>query len=181
MDLPPLAIDPADQERFTRLWTTAQPAISNYIASLVPNFHEGEDLLQNVAVVLLRKFANYDSARPFVAWAMGVARNEILVRRRTFARSKVVISAELVETIAEVAVEMQPELDARGRALRDCMKDLGERAEQVVNLRYAEALEPRDIAKRVGLSPGAVRVMLSRIRSALHTCIERRVVATGEQ
>lgn len=180
MDTPPASISPADQERFTRLWTTAQPAISNYIAALVPDFHEGEDLLQNVAVVVLRKFASYDRGQPFVAWAMGVARFEILAKRRTFARSAVVISSDLVETIAEVAQEMQPELDARGRALRECIATLGERAGQVVHLRYAEALEPRDIAPLVGLSAGAVRVMLTRIRAALHACIDRRSLAAGE-
>ena len=47
-------LSPADQELFTRHWTQASRMVADYISALVPNFHEAEDLLQNVAVVLLR-------------------------------------------------------------------------------------------------------------------------------
>ena len=92
-------LPPDDQERFTRCWTQAQPAVAGYIGSLVPNFHEAEDLLQNVAVVLLRKYPEYDESLPFVAWAMGIARFEILAKQRNFARSRTVFTPELAEQV----------------------------------------------------------------------------------
>jgi|SRR5688572_11777929 len=63
------------QEQFTRLWTEAQPLIAGYINSFEPEFDRAEDLLQDVAVILLRKFPEYDPQRPFVAWAIGIARD----------------------------------------------------------------------------------------------------------
>jgi hypothetical protein len=40
--------------------------------TMVPDFHEAEDLLQNVAVVSLRKLSEYDPKHPFmVFFAMG--------------------------------------------------------------------------------------------------------------
>ena len=71
---------PDDQDRFTRCWTQAQPAIAGYIAALVPDPHAADDVVQEVAVILLRKFAEYDPARPFIAWAMGVAKGREAMR-----------------------------------------------------------------------------------------------------
>jgi RNA polymerase sigma-70 factor (ECF subfamily) len=84
-----------DSERFTLHWTAAQPAVGSYIGSLVPDFQEAEDLLQDVAIVLLRKFAQYDERRPFVAWALGVAKFEILSSRRRHARSFLTVDSDL--------------------------------------------------------------------------------------
>ncbi len=148
---------------------------------LVPDFHEAEDLLQNVAVVLLRKFHQYDPNQSFTAWAIGISRYEILARRRVHARSRLVLTPELAEQAAELCEELRPELDARQRALRDCLPRLGDRASEVVRLRYQDALSPQEIAQRLGASAGAIRVMLNRIRGTLQTCIERHLAATGER
>src|SRR5262245_25378219 len=75
-------------EQFTRLWTAAQPVVASYLGSLVPDFRDAQDLLQNVAIACLRKFAEYDSQRPFTTWALGMARLEVLNLRRTHARSR---------------------------------------------------------------------------------------------
>lgn len=177
MDAP---LGTADQERFTSSWTQAQPAVARYIASLVPGFQEAEDVLQNVAVVLLRKFAVYDPQQPFIAWALGIARYEILNHRRGFARNRQVFTPDLAEQAAEVLQELVPELDERHRALRECLAAIGERTATVLRLRYQDALEPKDIASRMGMASGAIRVMLSRVRGILHGCIERRLAVRGE-
>ena len=154
--------------------------VADYIGSLVPNFHEAEDLLQNVAVVLLRKFPQYDPAQPFAYWAMGIARYEVLGRRRTYARSRTVFTPDLAEQAAEVMPEVDAETEARQRALRECLRGVGTKAGDVLRLRYQEALEPQDIAGRLGVSAVSIRVMLSRLRSTLQGCIQSRL-AVSEQ
>jgi hypothetical protein len=42
------------------LWTKAQPFVAAHIGFLVPDFHRAEDVLQQVAVILVRKFDQYD-------------------------------------------------------------------------------------------------------------------------
>lgn len=54
-----------DSERLAALWTQAQPVVGAYIASMVPDYHVRQEVLQNTAVVLVRKFAEYDEDRPF--------------------------------------------------------------------------------------------------------------------
>jgi RNA polymerase sigma-70 factor, ECF subfamily len=51
---------------FMRLWTTAQPAVAGYIRSLIHGT-DADDVLQETALALFRRFADYDPARPFVA------------------------------------------------------------------------------------------------------------------
>jgi RNA polymerase sigma-70 factor (ECF subfamily) len=169
----------AGNDQFTRYWTQAQPVVAGYISSLVPDFHAAEDLLQDVAVVLLHKFGEYDPQRPFVAWALGIARLEVLSKRRqSTIRSVVGSDSQLIESVTAAYEELAPELDLRAHALRECRKEVRGRAETVLKLRYENALKPADIAAKLGLEPGAVRVQLSRIRSALQECVQRRLAMT---
>src|ERR1043165_4468852 len=110
-----------NHERFTLLWTAAQPVVGSYIASLVPNFQEAEDLLQEVALVLLRKFPEYGPQRPFLPWAIGVAKFQVLASRRRHARNFVVAEADLLDSLASTYAEAAPELDRRASALRECL------------------------------------------------------------
>jgi RNA polymerase sigma-70 factor, ECF subfamily len=169
----------SDHERFTQVWTQAQPIVSSYINSVVPDFHEAQDVLQKVSIILLRKFSEYDSARPFVSWAIGIARFEILATRRSHARSFLTFRPEIVETISQAYAEMAPELDERTHALRDCIKQIQGHASEVLKLRYEKALSPKAIADIAGMTAGAVRVMLLRIRSSLKKCIDQKIAAQG--
>jgi RNA polymerase sigma-70 factor (ECF subfamily) len=168
-----------DNERFTRDWTRVQPVVASYINSLIPDFHAAEDLLQDVAVILLRKYGEYDPSRPFVAWAIGVARLEVLSARRDLARCPLARVPGLAEAVAAAHAEMADELDARAAALRECVARIEGRPREVLRLRYELALPPREITSRVSMTAGAVRVLLSRLRASLQDCIDRRLVAAG--
>jgi RNA polymerase sigma-70 factor (ECF subfamily) len=168
-----------DQERFTRLWTQAQPAIAGYVGALAPDAHAADDLVQDIAVALLRKFPEYDPQRPFIAWAMGIAKMQLLTERRDRARAATRFRRETVESLAEAWQELLPEVDERRLALGDCLKRVTGRGRELLELRYQLALEPQEIAERLGLASGAVRVALARVRAALHECIERRLHGAG--
>ncbi len=88
-----------DSEQLTVEWTKAQPVVAAYISSLVPDFHDAEDILHQVAVTLVQKFDQYDRQRPFVAWAIGIAKYEVLKHRRKIATDKHVFGNDLVEQI----------------------------------------------------------------------------------
>ena len=164
-----------NHEQFTRRWTEAQPIVAGYINAVVADFQEAEDLLQNVAVILLRKFPEYDAQRPFVAWAIGIAKREVLMARRHHARNSLCYQADLLERISEAYQELAPEFEDRSRALRDCLRSVKGRAGELLRLRYEELLKPNAIATRVGIAVVAVRVMLSRTRATLRECIERKL------
>ena len=164
-----------NHEQFTRRWTEAQPIVAGYINAVVPDFQEAEDLLQEVAVILLRKFPEYDAQRPFVAWAIGVAKREVLMARRLHARNFLSYHTDLLERISEAYEELAPEFEERSRALRECLRSVKGRAGELLRLRYEESLKPNAMAGRVGMAVVAVRVMLSRTRATLRECIERKL------
>jgi RNA polymerase sigma-70 factor (ECF subfamily) len=136
-------------EQFTRLWTEAQPIVAAYLNALVPDFQEAEDLLQDVAVILLRKFPEYTSDRPFIRWAIGIAKYEVLSARRRHARSRLCYTPDLLDRISEAYEELTPELERRAAALRDCLQEIQGRAREIVRLRYEQSLKPGAIAEQL--------------------------------
>ncbi|HYE05912.1 MAG TPA: sigma-70 family RNA polymerase sigma factor [Planctomycetota bacterium] len=174
-----MATDTELSERFARLWTRFQPEIAQFIAAVVPDPHQADDVLQEVAVAILRKFSDYDDTRPFVAWAIGIARFEVAMSRRRHARDRLVLTPEALDAVADACVELAPEVDGRSRALRTCLDQVDGRAREMLRLRYEQALSPQEMAARAGVDPGAVRVILHRVRAALLRCIERRLAGAG--
>jgi hypothetical protein len=58
------------REQMTRHWLASENAIRAYIAGAVNSFTDREDLLQQVALTMARRFEEFDEGRPFLAWAL---------------------------------------------------------------------------------------------------------------
>ncbi len=168
-----------DQETFTRLWTAAQPTVSHYLLSLVRDSTTVKDLLQSTALVLLRKFDDYDRAQPFLPWAMGVAKFELLGHRRDEARSRVMFDSDLLDAYTEKWSELAPQHSDESAALQTCLAKLPKRLSKVIRLRYFEGHHSGEIAEALGLTAGNVRVTLQRSREQLRQCVERELRLEG--
>jgi RNA polymerase sigma-70 factor, ECF subfamily len=164
-----------EQERFMRLWTEAQPAVVNYLHAMVRNPVVAKDLVQETALVLFRRFGDYDGQRPFLSWALGVAKYQVLGLHRDGARSFVTFDTELLEKFTEVWAETAPTASEQSAALEVCLEQLPARPRQMVRLRYFEELNSEQIAQQLGTKGAAVRVALQRIREQLRGCIEQQM------
>ncbi len=160
---------------FLRLYTRHQHRILAYIFTLVPHRADAEDLLQETAVLLWEKFDRFEEGTDFVAWACRVAFLKVSNHRKRFARSKLVFSDDLLQAMADRAVELAPHLDDRRRALRECIRRLAERDQRMIAARY----EPGGGAERAASASGrtiqATYKALYRIRKALFDCVTLRV------
>jgi len=58
-------------------WVKVQPALTAFLIASTPQFSDAEDLLQEVAVEVARRFDDYDPSRPFLPWAIWVAKIQI--------------------------------------------------------------------------------------------------------
>ncbi len=172
-----IGVQPESLEwRFTQLWTAAHPTVAGFVRGLVPDRTAVDDILQEVAVAVFAQFASYDQSRPFVAWALGIAKHKVQDRWRTLARSKQVVQdSAVLEAMAEISAEMDDEFETRRAALQECLSQVQGRASDLLRLHYHEGLEPRLIAEQLGLQAGHVRVLLNRVRGVLRDCIERRI------
>lgn len=166
---------PTESEQFTLLWTKSHHSVAAYVSSLVPEFSDAEDIVQEVALVLMRRFSEYDHARPFVAWAIGVARLQVLQHWNRQSKRPKFVDEELLEKITAMHGEMVDELENVRRALELCLRQVEGRRRQALALRYSDGLQPSAIAQALGTSATAIRNLLTRVRSDLRECIERRV------
>jgi RNA polymerase sigma-70 factor (ECF subfamily) len=167
-------------EKLARLWTQSQPVVASYLLSLVRDFHVAEDLLQQVAVVLVREFEKYDPARPFLPWALGIAKNVALKSRRETAKDvNRLLDSELLERIQKGFEEDLDVWASLRHALRQCLEKQTQRLLEVLRWRYTHDLKPQGIADKMGLTSGAVRVMLHRARSGLRECIQRTMKSSA--
>ena len=168
-----------DQERFMRLWTSAQPAVANYVHALVRDHSAAKDVLQETALVLFRRFTDYDGQRPFLAWALGIARFQVMGLQRDAARSRVAFDDELLARFTDTWAELAPASSDRSAVLQSCIERLAAHAHRLVQLRYFEDLTAEQIAQRLGGNGPAVRVNLQRIREQLRVCVERQLHLDG--
>ncbi len=159
----------------TRLWTGAQPVVSAFVASMVRDFRDRDDLLQDIAVTLLESFDKYDADRPFVAWAIGIARNHINNYYRKVKRDKHVFDSEAIEAVAAVYANAATETTALSHFLTDCISALDQRAQHICELRYHQEMQPAAIAGDVGMSPNSVAKALQRVRETLRECVSRKI------
>jgi RNA polymerase sigma-70 factor, ECF subfamily len=161
-------------EQLARLWTESQPIVAAFILSAVPDFHQAEDVLQQVAVVLVREFEKFDTSRPFLPWVLGIARNLALKSRRDMARrSKHLLDEGVLDRIQAAFHESEESLIAIRKLLRNCLRKQPQKVLELLQWRYAHDLKPHEAAVRMGITSGAVRAMLHRTREALRKCIRR--------
>ncbi len=163
----------------TRLWTLAQPVVAGFVTSVVHNFKDRDDVLQDVAVAVIESFDRYDPARPFVSWAMGVARNQVGLYLRRRRRDRLHFDDDTVDVLATAFAEVSPEQSQKLDFLHECLKSLEGRARSMCELRYRDDLKPAAIAEQIGMSANSVAKALQRIRDQLRVCIERHAVAEG--
>lgn len=156
-------------------WTRAQPTVSSYINALVPDFHAAEDILQAVAVIVVRKFDQFDDAKPFLAWALGIARNEVLHHRRSKAREHVMFNGELMEMLASGFAQQEEQSKEIRRAMGNCLGKLSDRPKEVFRLRYGEDMPVNGIAEALHTTPSSISVTLHRCREALRKCLTQNL------
>ena len=131
------------QELFIRLYTTNGAAIRGFVRSLVPTREDASDVMQDVAVVLWRKFTTVD-VDDFRRWAFGVARLQVLAWRRDKARDRHLFRSDIIELLADLSD------DAVDGALGEFASLADDAAEVPVRIRTAHLL-PR-IAPRLAVA-----------------------------
>lgn len=160
------------RERLSRLWMQAEPAVNAYVFAAVQRFQDAEDVVQQVALAAARRFEEYDGSRPFVAWALWLAKSKIIDHYRVQGRQKVVFSETLLDQTAARLVERQAADHAGAAALERCIDKLPPKSRKLLDLRYVEDASMEAIARAIDSTAGSVRVMLFRIRDLLAECVK---------
>jgi len=166
-------------DQFLRLYTANEPAIRAFVRSLVPARADAADVIQEVALVLWRKFDHFESQEDFRKWAFGVARYETLAWLRDKARDRHVLAEDVLEMLADEATTAEPRLSAQREAMERCLAKLSSEQRSLVMAAYAPGARIEEIAGRSGRTIGGFYQWLHRIRLRLLECTRRVLAAEG--
>lgn len=156
-------------------WVRAQPTVASYINSMVQDFHATEDILQKVALKAVKHYDRYDPERPFIAWALGIARHEVLHYQRSQSRDKMVFSPELMESLSDSFENHSEKAKEIRGAIGECVGKMTDRSKKIFWLRYGKDLSVKSMAKKLDMKPNTVSVSLHKCRLALRECLSKRL------
>jgi RNA polymerase sigma-70 factor, ECF subfamily len=161
-----------DRDDFAERIVRDQHRVFAYIATLVPDHDDAEDVFQNTCLILWRKWEEFDPRRSFFGWACGIAHNEVrnLFRRKNPTRLQ--LSPDLLAQITETRLQADELLERRSRFLALCLDKLLEGQRQLVERCYLANAPVKAIAEELHISPAALTMRLQRIRRTLFECID---------
>src|SRR5436190_16126710 len=103
----------AAQQRFLSLFLRSEREIFRYVAALVPNVTDAEDIVQQTAMALWEKFDAYDATQPFTPWACRFALNKARQWVERHQRWKTLLEHGLAEELAQRRQALQPAFEQR--------------------------------------------------------------------
>jgi RNA polymerase sigma-70 factor (ECF subfamily) len=161
------------QQQFLSLFLRSEREIFRYVAALVPNVTDAEDIVQQTAMALWEKFDSYDPTQPFTPWACRFALNKTRqwIERRQ--RWQALLAGGLAEELAQRRDELRPELEIRLKHLEGCLSKLPEKQRLLVEGYYYRRDEIEALAEHSGRTVAATYKMLQRVRHILQTCVEK--------
>ena len=149
-----------------------------FVLSMVPNDADAEDIMQETSRVLWEKFDQFVAGTDFVAWAMTIAKFQVLNSRKK-KKLTVPLSREIIDLISEESKKTADQTSERFFALRKCIAKLDTKELTFIKLRYTDGFSARIIAQRIGASIKVVYRNESRILGILNRCV-RRTLTMGE-
>src|SRR5215468_5020000 len=111
---------------FLRLFLQNQRRIYAYVLTLLPNRADADDVFQEASLVLWDKFDHAAPPDDFAAWGCRIAYFKVLDFRKRKQRGRVLFSQQMLERVAETALEQADalQLDERREALSGCLAKL---------------------------------------------------------
>ena len=159
-------------KEFVWLLTTYQSNIYAYIVSLVANFNDADDIIQETTSAMWEQFDQFKPGTDFVAWGNRIAYFKVLdFRKKKRSDQKVIFSEDIFMKFAENAPAHLEESGQAIQKLRDCIKKLQATDSSLVQLRYLAGLSVHEISRRFNTSIRSIYYNLSRIQGLLLSCI----------
>jgi RNA polymerase sigma-70 factor, ECF subfamily len=139
--------------------------VCGYVASIVRDHYEAEDITHSVFAKLLTKIQRYEHRDvPFAAWILRVARNAALDQ----VRARRAIPFEDVRVPQDGSGDDDFE---RSESLRLALRRLPPDQREVLVLRHIAGLTPGEIAERLGKTESSVHGLHHRGRGALQAAL----------
>jgi RNA polymerase sigma-70 factor, ECF subfamily len=158
---------------FVGLLLEHQRRIHAYIATMLTNWADADEVLQETSTVLWRKFDEFQPGTDFAAWAFRIAYFCSMSFLQKHKQRALQYSESSLEQIAAATEAMQPELEAQFAALAGCMEKLSDRDRDLLQRRHFPGSTTKEVADSLDRPLKSVYKSLNRIYAALLACIQR--------
>lgn len=172
---------PTDQDRyeqFVRLAIEHEPSVRASLRSLLPTWHDVDEVVQEATLVAWRKFDSFTPGTSFGGWLMTIARFEALRYRRKMARSPLVFADdvwELIEREADAVDDASTHLSH----LESCLGKLDPKHRELLLAAHTPGRTIRQLAVDCGRSEQALYKAVQRWRQLLLSCLSRAIALEG--
>jgi RNA polymerase sigma-70 factor (ECF subfamily) len=163
-------------DNFLSLLLPNQKQILAYIMTYVPNRSDADDILQNTLSILWKKFDRYEPGSDFLAYAVTIAKYEILSYYRACKKSgKLFLGDDVQKVIERDMPSTDRHFNTCAELLRECLKKLTGSETHLLIMRYQQDMSFSKIGQRLGISSPAALKKLAFIHSRLIRCIRLRL------
>jgi RNA polymerase sigma-70 factor (ECF subfamily) len=157
---------------FVRLLSRHQGQIYAYILSVIGNYNDSDDILQETSGKLWEIFDRYEPGTDFLKWSLSVAYYRILEYRKKAKRSKTMIyTDEFFKQLSDSAPNHLSRTREHLEKLKHCIEKLQPREASLIALRYNKSISVREIAARINRPIRSVYFSLTRVQHLLLKCI----------
>jgi RNA polymerase sigma-70 factor (ECF subfamily) len=158
---------------FVRLYTGIQRRLFGYVLSHIPNPSDAEDIVQETIVAMWSRFSEYEPGTNFAAWALCVARYQILTYRKKRTGKGRIFSEQAIEVIQNLAESTGDQEQERQKSLQFCLDKLGEKERKILYFRYEIGATLRTVSEQVNMNINTLYSVLNRIHILLLNCIRK--------
>lgn len=166
-------------EQFVRLFLQHQKRIQGLILALVPKGQDADDILQEASAVMWQKFSEFELGTNFAAWALRIARFQVMAYYTNQKRQRARLSDESLDAIVETLARRPEREEARTLALDGCLAGLDRSDRDLLEQRYRGGATVEDLARQTGKTAFAVYKALGRAHDRLLGCMRGKLGAEG--
>ncbi len=163
-------------QQFMKLYMGVQRRLYSFVLSMVPSPVDADDIVQETVSVMWTKFDEFEIGTDFAAWALCIARYQIMNYRKRKITTQKRFSNQTIESIQAVVEAGSEQDDERRELLRRCLKKLKDNERKILYFRYEVGSTLRIVAERMGLNINTAYSALSRIHVLLLKCIRKNMI-----
>lgn len=172
--------DATPNNEFVSLFLADQRRIHRYIVMLLSSQQDADDLLQETAAVLWRKFKEFERGTSFFSWASRTAYLLVLEYRRRKQREVAPLDEDVLELFVQLSSGDDSVLEVRMAALEQCLSKLTPNDRHLIERSYSGQLSGRELALELKRPEKSIYRSLGRVRRTLIECV-RRLLAASER
>lgn len=164
-----------DSSAFGSLYDAYQPKIYRFILIKVSHREEAEDLTHQVFLSAWQNMKSYKSLGfPFSSWLYQIARNKVIDYYRT---SKQTVDLEEADEIyfstTHEEVNLTVDMSLQMEDVMAAIRQLKQVYQDVIIMRFVEELSPKEVAKALGKTEGAVKLIQHRAMKELQEILSK--------